>query len=368
MKWEKSIIGDISVISIRPFSDNDNQNLLEIERLCPQGDENCALGVDKKDIITRYKMYKNWNMLVAEEEGKIAGWIGLTVKPTQASERNIKCGYITEVMVHPAFRRKGVATQLLKKAEEKALGMGSSYTYAYVYESNNASKSLFGKMGYSSVREIKTPAVPTYKESDISPEYSIKPVDKKEIGDAVGLINEYNSGFIHFVPFTAQTFEAHLKDVPWYGLENFWAVRDKNNKIVACAGLWDNSKLGNLYYAREPAAMKMMRSAFGVLSHITKVPKITAEREHLKLLYIADYAFDKRQPEAMLALLKRLSNLLIDMKQDYLMTATDPDDDFLAVTKKLKPQIETWNIFAKSFEGDLPIFSPFYIDIRDMIP
>lgn len=356
------------MISIRPFSDNDNQNLLEIERLCPQGDENCALGVDKKDITTRYKMYDNWNMLVAEEEGKTAGWIGLTMKPAPASEKNVKYAYIIEVMVHPAFRIAGVATQLLKKAEEKALEMGSSYTYAYVYESNNASKSLFGKLGYSSMREIKTPAIPTYKESDISPEYSIKPVDKKEIGDVVGLINEYNSGFIHFLPFTAQTFEARLKVIPWYGRENFWAARDENNKIAACAGLWDNSKLGNLYYAREPAAMKMMRSAFGVLSHITKVPKITAEREHLKLLYIADYAFDKQQPEAMLALLKWLSNLSIDMKQDYLMTATDPDDDFLALMKKLKPQIETWNILAKSFKGDLPIFSPFYTDIRDMIP
>ena len=39
--------------------------MLEIERLCPQGDQNCALGVDKKDIIARYKMYDNWNVLVA---------------------------------------------------------------------------------------------------------------------------------------------------------------------------------------------------------------------------------------------------------------------------------------------------------------
>lgn len=88
--------------------------------------------------------------------------------------------------------------------------MGLSYTYAYVYESNNASKSLFSKMGYSSVREIKTPVIPTYKKLDISPEYSIKPVDRKEIGDAVTFINEYDSGFIHFLPFKAQIFEEHL--------------------------------------------------------------------------------------------------------------------------------------------------------------
>lgn len=36
--------------------------------------------------------------------------------------------------------------------------------------------------------------------------------------------------------------------------------------------------------------------------------------------------------------------------------------------KKLKSQIEIWSIFVKSFEGDLPTLSLFYVDIRDTIP
>ncbi|WP_269850012.1 hypothetical protein [Methanosarcina horonobensis] len=58
------------MVSIRPFNEGDNQRMLEIERLCPQGDEKCAMGVDKKDIIARYGMYDSWNVLVAEEDGK----------------------------------------------------------------------------------------------------------------------------------------------------------------------------------------------------------------------------------------------------------------------------------------------------------
>jgi len=37
------------------------------------------------------------------------------------------------------------------------------------------------------------------------------------------------------------------------------------------------------------------------------------------------------------------------------------------VIKKLSPQIETFNVFAKALEGDLPDFSPLYIDVRDLI-
>lgn len=43
----------------------------------------------------------------------------------------------------------------------------------------------------------------------------------------------------------------------------------------------------------------------------------------------------------MLALLKHLSNLSIEMKQDYLISAVNQEDNFLAIIKKLKPQIET---------------------------
>lgn len=340
--------------------------MLEIEKLCPQGDEKRAMGVDKKNIIARYKMYDNWNVLVAEDDGKIAGWIGWTLKPT--SERKDWYAYITEIMVHPAFQRAGIATKLVKEAEKRAREMKSRYFYCYIYEPNKASRSLFGKLGYSNMLDIKTSAIATYKKSDVSPMYSIKPIDKKDINDVVGLINKYNSGLVHFTPFTDQIFESRLKSIPYYGLENFWVTRDENNKIIACAGLWDNSKLANLYYAREPTIMKLMKSIFGALSLITKVPKINAEEEYFNLLYIADHAFDKEQPDAMLALLKHLSSLSIDLKQDYLTTAIDPEDSFFEVMKKLKPQTEIWSIFAKSFEGDLPTFSPFYVDIRDMIP
>lgn len=363
---EQIVRGSVSsMVSIRPFNEGDNQKMLEIERLCPQGDEKCAMGVDKKDIIARYKIYDNYSILVAEENGKVAGWIGLTVKTTP--EQKEKYAYITEVMVDPAFQRTGIATRLIKEAEKKAQEMEADYAYCYIYEPNKASRSLFEKKGYSEMRSIKFPGISTYKKLDVSPIYSIKSIDTK-IGDAVDLINEYNKGFRHFMPFTDKTFESRLKFIPGYGLEDFWAIRDKDDKIAACAGLWDSSGLVNLYYAREPAAMKVMKSVFGTLSHITKVPKFPAEGEHFKLLYIVDYAFDKSQPDAMLALLKHLNNISIDRRQDFLTAMTDPEDELFAVMKKLKPQTEIWNVFARSFEGELPIFSPFYVDIRDMIP
>ncbi len=69
------------MVSIRPFEERDNTAMLEIERFCPQGNEKYAWGADRSlDIIARYRLYDNWKVLVAEDDGKIAGWVGWTVK------------------------------------------------------------------------------------------------------------------------------------------------------------------------------------------------------------------------------------------------------------------------------------------------
>ncbi|VVB70923.1 Acetyltransferase (GNAT) family protein [uncultured archaeon] len=129
------------MISIRPFNDADGPRMLEIERLCSQGDEKYAMGVKKTDIISRYMMYDNWKIMVAEEDGHVAGWIGWTIKhaPTDKKPHT----YLVEVMVHPKFRRKGIASVLARAAEKSAVEAGSDHIYCYIFEPNYASRSLF---------------------------------------------------------------------------------------------------------------------------------------------------------------------------------------------------------------------------------
>ena len=104
--------------------------------------------------------------------------------------------------------------------------------------------------------------------------------------------------------------------------------------------------------------MKIMKSVFGALSHITKVPKFPAEGEHIRFLYFVDYAFDKAQPDAMLALLKYLNNISIDMRQDYLMAITDPEDDLLAVMKKAKTTDRNLERVCQIFRREPAGFQP----------
>jgi ribosomal protein S18 acetylase RimI-like enzyme len=352
------------MVSIRPFAEGDNARLLDIEKLCPQGNEKYAMGVDKSDIIARYELYDNWKVLVAEEEEKVVGLIGWTVKRDPIQEERYV--YLAEVMVHPEFRRKGIATKLVTEAEKNARETGSDYIYCYIFGANDDSKALFGKLGYSNKGEFKPCALSPYKKVNIKQKFEIERINKNDIPDVVRLINDYYTGRAHFVPYTSESFESYVDGIPAYGLENFWVVKDEGN-VVACAGLWDCSVLGDMCYTKEPLIWKVMRGVFGFLSLFGKMPGIPAEGEYFKGYYVADHAFKPKSSDAMSNLIGYFNNIVFDAKRDFFVAQLDPNDPLFGLIKKFKPQIDTWYIFAKAFEGELPELSPLYIDIRDCI-
>ncbi len=108
---------------------SDNDTLLNIEKLSPQGNDKLAIMTDlSPDITTRYELYDNWNKMVAEEQEEAIGYVGWTVKHGPLGPYV----YLAEVMVNPAFRRKGIATQLIREVEKHAEEINASYIYSFV--------------------------------------------------------------------------------------------------------------------------------------------------------------------------------------------------------------------------------------------
>ena len=350
------------MVSIRPYEERDNARLLEIEKLSPQGNKDVAMGVDKSpDAIGRYRLYDNWRILVAEEKGNVAGWIGWTEKVSEAGKKYI---YIVEVIIHPEFRRKGIAARLILEVEKYAQENGSDYIYCYIFWTNEASRSLVEKLGYSKLAEWKMCELSAYKEFKINKKYKIEQIDNKAIPAAVELINEYYKGHAQFIPFTPESFESHLKRFPSYGLENFWIAKDNGN-VKACAGLWDSSTIQKLCFTRMPPSFKIMRGLLEFLSIFTKMPKIPAEGEFFNTFYITDHAF--KDADAMYSLAGYLNNVIFNSKLDYYCVAVDVNDPLLDIIKRFQPQFDSTYLFAKDVKGKCPEFGSCYVDIRDVI-
>ena len=64
-------------------------------------------------------------------------------------------GYITNIAVHPDFRRRGVATELTNAVTEKAKELKLSFLSLEVRESNAAAISLYEKFGFLNVGRRK---------------------------------------------------------------------------------------------------------------------------------------------------------------------------------------------------------------------
>ncbi len=119
------------MVSIRPFEERDNATMLEIEKFCPHGNEKYAWGADRSpDIIARYRLYDNWKVLVAEDDGKIAGWVGWTVKHSPTKGESYV--YLAEIMVDPHFRKKGIATRLVGTYQDPSITVGNFFSPPYV--------------------------------------------------------------------------------------------------------------------------------------------------------------------------------------------------------------------------------------------
>lgn len=352
------------MVLLRPFREEDNAILLEIEKLCPQGNDKIAEAMDKSpDAIARYRLYDKWEVFVAEEKEKVVGWIGWTLKQNTNGE---KYGYITEVIVHPEFQRRGIATKLTKKAETNLKENGALYVYCYVFEANDASNVLFVKNEYIDIGKMQIQAISVYKKAKVAPGFSIRHAGKDDIEGIVNLINSYYAGNSHFVPYTAESFETHINNIPGYGLDKLW-IALSDDRIMACAGLWDISALAKIYYAKEPASMRILALVFNFLDRFTSMPKIPEENELFVTTYITDYAFIPEGSDAMSNIIKYLNNIVFESQRCFIVALLTPDDPMVQIIKKSKSMVETWNIFAKSFDGRSVNLKPLYLDIRDFI-
>lgn len=93
-----------------------------------------------KEMISDTFIQDNFIGFVAEEDGKVVGYIALTYCLDEA-EINI-------IAVTREFRRKGIASKLLEKTYETLLPMGVDKIFLEVRRSNKSAQNLYKKQGF----------------------------------------------------------------------------------------------------------------------------------------------------------------------------------------------------------------------------
>lgn len=350
------------MFSIRPATDEDNKELLELETLCPQG-TNLVLQFDRSpDFFRRSRTYDSYNIYIARDEGKTIGTIGSTVRNFNLNGKRTTGVYIYDLRVHPDHRGRRIGSKLIQHVTNKSDEV--QMAYGIIAEDNYPSLALFKKMGFQKAHDFVLFNIPLYKRQPSVPR-EIRTITNHDAPQVVELINEHYRNCDFFSPLSATDFLNKTEKLPGYGLDKI-QIATNGSRITACLGLWDYSEIFRVSTLRVPTKLKMLSYFLSFINIFKTTMRLPSVGEPFRLMYARDFAFtgDANSTEA---LIEQSLQLAHGHGCNFLSFPLDPQHPLTAVLTEYKPIKTTYHIHARSLTNE-PLAKPttIYVDPADL--
>jgi ribosomal protein S18 acetylase RimI-like enzyme len=351
-----------ALFSIRVADDADNAELLDLEKMCPQG-TSLILQFDRSpDFFLRSRVYNNYTVYVAEEEGKIIGTVGATLKEFNMSGEVVKGVYIYDLRVHPTFRGRGIGSKLVQQvmAEENEADLA----YGIIMEENYPSIALFKRLGFQNIHNLIFLNVPLYKRQEQTAS-KVRKMTADDVPSVVDLINDHYRNHDFFAPLNIDSFLNRTRQLTDFGFQSTQVV-EVENQIVACAGLWDYSRILQTSVLHVTAKLKMLTYILKFANLFTRTMKLPSVGEPFRLMYVTDFAFTG-EVDAVKELIKHCLSLSCSCECDFLLFPLDPLNPAIPLIAKYRPVTISYHIYAKSLkEKALSTQRMVYVDAKDL--
>jgi ribosomal-protein-alanine N-acetyltransferase len=139
-----------TAFTIRRFEPADLERVMEINKIClPEN-------YPSSFFMSIFKRFPE-TFVVAEEAGDVVGYAMCRVERGRFSFGlfgGTKRGHLISIAILPHFRRRGVASALMKKAMEALVGYGCGDLFLEVRISNVGAVELYRKLGFGIERKI----------------------------------------------------------------------------------------------------------------------------------------------------------------------------------------------------------------------
>lgn len=96
--------------------------------------------LDTRDILRKKIEHDSESIIVAEDNGRLVGTVFILYDPW--------CSFVYHLGVHPDYRGKGLATQLMDEAEGKLKARGINRPTLFVEEDNQEVVDFYKKRGW----------------------------------------------------------------------------------------------------------------------------------------------------------------------------------------------------------------------------
>ena len=114
----------------------------------PPWREPAAMAATDRDVVAEaiLSVADDPTVFVAEADGAIAGFVH--VRSLEDYYRRRKHGHVADLVVAPAYEGQGIATALLKRAEEWTRTQGYDWITLGVFEQNERAEQLYSRQGF----------------------------------------------------------------------------------------------------------------------------------------------------------------------------------------------------------------------------
>jgi ribosomal protein S18 acetylase RimI-like enzyme len=88
-------------------------------------------------------------IFVAEVEGAVVGFVGVLARIVPEPDESQAYAYVSDLIVVPAYRRRGIGRALLERAERFARGEGAKALRVGVLAKNEPAGRLYRRLGFT---------------------------------------------------------------------------------------------------------------------------------------------------------------------------------------------------------------------------
>lgn len=349
-------------MNIREATQKDNEQLLQLQKTSPMGSDLILQLDSSPDFFNRSKGYKEWSILVAEEDTKLLGAACYAVQDKPILGITYSMIYEYGFMVDPSARRKGVATALQSEIEQRT--PDADYYHLNITEDNHASHAFFTKMGFAKVRECSPYMVMAFKEENVD-QYKVRQAQEGDIPVIAELLNDTYADYEMYESFSPESLTEYIDRLPFFSISDIYLHID--DTVRAVAGFWDYDNVMKFTMLGFNTKWRLMRLFTNTLRVFTDMPYMPGVGEQMTNGYLMLLGY--REPGAGKNLLGHILNRTRSKNIGMVSLPLDKESHVKEVLDGFRYGEGSFNWYIKPRKGlDLPDLGSkvFFVDPKDV--
>ncbi len=344
------------MLRIREATQEDDQALLALESVSPQGDTTRIL-LERATYFYRQSLFERGKVMVAEEDDQLVGIMAYAIKDVWLAGEIRPVAYVYDLRGAPDYRRsmKRGLFRLWKTLEAEIVQHGATLIYGHIKEDNHASMRVLLKGGLQELAPFAVCMLPALPAQGPVPEADRDPLEgASRVEELLGQRDLRPHSLVDCYQRGQQL--GYLQGV--YRLER--------GRSFAQASIWDLSSLYRGRVLRLPLYLRLLGATSDPLTKVLPLPRIPRLGEAVNYWHCFDaYCQGRSGKSLMRELLQSLRRMAARAGIDILSLFYYVDEPLLDPPRFLVQKTMRYQTLGRLSEQLIPR-PPLHLDVRDL--